>query len=310
MKTIYVAITAYNEPYLKTTIENCLDMAKYPDRVHFGICSHYNDGNQPNLDMKNIKSMDVYHNSMMGVGQGRMNALAFYDNEDYILQLDSHMFFQRNWDEIIIDFYERIKSENGKSVITTYVPWWSPNEDGSINFYDPDDTHTFSGQMSYNKEYFNEQYPKFEIKRSGFRYSDYEQHFGFSAHFFFAEPQFLEEIMPDPLLTFGGEEQTTAMRLSTRGYKIFAIGQPVVWHRNKGHGVLYENDRLKLGGQGNQNSFALFNRKNHRSLIRAKKILTGEILGYWGAPTLKALQKYELDANIDFKEFYSNVEGL
>lgn len=310
MKTIYIAITAYNEPYLKTTIENCLDMAKYPDRVYFGVCSHYNDGQSPTLNFPNTKVMDVFYDSVLGVGQGRLNALAFYNNEDYFFQIDSHMFFQRNWDEIIIDYYEKIKSINPKLAITTYVPWWSPNEDGSINFYDPDNSNFFPRQMIYDKDYFNEQYPKFKLESSNCYDYEYEEHFGFSAHFLFSESNFIQEIMPDPFLTFGGEEQTTALRMSSRGYKIFAIDQPIVWHRNKGHGVLYENDRMSFGGQGDRELFNFFIRKNHESLVRAKKILTGEILGYWGAPTLEALQKYELDANIDFKEFYSNVEGL
>jgi hypothetical protein len=36
-KTIFIARGAYNENYLEQTIENATQMAKYPDRLRFGV---------------------------------------------------------------------------------------------------------------------------------------------------------------------------------------------------------------------------------------------------------------------------------
>ena len=39
--TIFLHLPAYREPELIPTIEDALKQAKYPNRLHFGICRQY-----------------------------------------------------------------------------------------------------------------------------------------------------------------------------------------------------------------------------------------------------------------------------
>ena len=39
--TILIHLPAYREPELIPTIEDALKQAKYPERLHFGICRQY-----------------------------------------------------------------------------------------------------------------------------------------------------------------------------------------------------------------------------------------------------------------------------
>ena len=39
--TIFLHLPAYREPELIPTIKDALDQAKYPKRLHFGICRQY-----------------------------------------------------------------------------------------------------------------------------------------------------------------------------------------------------------------------------------------------------------------------------
>ena len=49
----------------------------------------------------------------------------------------------------------------------------------------------------------------------------------------FSDINFVYEVTPDPLITFGGEQQTIAIRSWTRGYRMFCIPKNIIWHKNK-----------------------------------------------------------------------------
>ena len=106
------------------------------------------------------------------------------------------------------------------------------------------------------------------------------------------------------MLLDNGDEITLALRLSTRGYKIFTIKSPIVWHLNKFHGDLYYKDRL-MGSEVIGKERDLYGQRSDKSLDRVKDILTGKIFGYWGAPSLEKLKEFEQKINLDFNKFYS-----
>lgn len=58
-----------------------------------------------------------------GVGIGRKNSRAFYDNQDHILQVDSHTNFEYGWDTTIVDLYNEavVQSDNKNTVMTAYL---------------------------------------------------------------------------------------------------------------------------------------------------------------------------------------------
>ena len=50
MQTILLHLPAYREPELIPTIKDALEQAKFPERVHFGICRQFN----PKDDFDNV----------------------------------------------------------------------------------------------------------------------------------------------------------------------------------------------------------------------------------------------------------------
>ncbi len=304
-KTIFIAIGSYNESYLEQTVENCIKMAKHPDRLVFGIWAHNNDGVMPDMSkFNNIKMITAQYPTLLGVCPARIAALFMYNNEDYYLQLDAHMLFQKDWDEVLINSYENIKEKEKCELplITTYVPWWANDEDDKILYYSPN-----SSQKSYPMKYAEDGYTRAPVPvQDGFMVDwtdkEYYEHYGLSAHFLFTSGSFVYEILPDIQMMFFGEEMTTALRAWTRGYRIFCIPDPIVWHYNKGAGKLYKHDRWVT--QGDQYLFQDWVEKQERSHLKTRDILTGKILGYWGAPTLDLLRAYEKAASISFEDWY------
>lgn len=307
--TIFVAIPAFNEVDLVSTIEHCLKQAEYPDRVHFGVVTHYNEMDKPDLNFANLKTINVEYPALLGVGPMRSLAVALYDNEDFYLQIDAHMKFDKHWDSYALRAYHKLQEDGvEKPILTTYVPWWSVNEDGSYNNYS-EDKQAPSGYMSYNMEEINRVIP--QQMTEFVDYDDlgieYVEHYGFSAHFAFTKASFIYDVAPDTDYMFYGEEPTTALRAWTRGYRMFCTKLPIVWHKNKNldEGFVPEYDRMRYDGSSEE--LRLHHRRKHRIGERkAHMVLTGHLFGYWGAPDYKSLYEYQNACGFDFMYFYSN----
>jgi hypothetical protein len=84
---------------------------------------------------------------------------------------------------------------------------------------------------------------------------------------------------------------------------MFAIRNPIVWHLNKFDGDLYYKDRL-MAAEPPCKETELYKFRSSSGYTRIKDILTGKILGYWGAPTLEKLKEFEKVIDLDFNKFY------
>lgn len=309
MKTIFISVGAYNEPYIKLMLDNCLENAEFPDRVHFGLWLHNNDDNDLDLSpYANVKSASLNYDSLLGVPPARLNAMGLYDNEDYYLQVDGHMLFEKHWDTKIIEKFEGIREVFEKPIITTYTPWWSMT-DGCVNFYSNESNASCAPMVLDVESSIKEGYPKPKTEYSDWGDDElYKEHYCISAHFLFTLPSFIEDVLPDPLIMYSGEEMSLAVRAWTRGYRIVTIRNPIAWHLNKFHGDKYEKDRL-WDSRNSGKLFQHFLRKNQKGMDRAKRILTGDLLGYWGSPTKEALISYEEASGISFEKIYTDLEN-
>lgn len=305
MKTIFIAIAAYNEPHLKMMIDNCLENAEYPERISFGIWYHYNDMDPVDFSgYKNIRITYINYEYPLGVGIARLGANTLYENEDYYLQVDGHMLFQHHWDSKLLSHYDRIKEKYDKPIISTYTRWWSFSN-GNVNFYSNQDSNN-SGVMAIDYENsIREKYVKPKNIQTDWTNKDYIEHHFISAHFLFADKMFMSEIMSDPLILFGGEEVTTAVRAWTRGYRIFTISNPIAWHLNKWDGDMFEKDFRKISPD--KPKIGQFYNKENAGKQRAKDILLGNITGYWGAKDIDSLREYEIASGINFQDFYNSI---
>lgn len=310
-KTIFIAIGAYNESYLEQTIISAFEMAARPDLLRFGVFSLNSDGVIPKFEHVNVRLLTAQFPSLLGVCPSRISALFLYKDEDYYMQVDGHMLFEKNWDTKVKSKYELIKKDFDKPIITTYVPWWCNRPDGSIYGYEPESLVP-AMPVRFSKSIFEYDVPIQEGFIIDWAESDYYEHHGFSAHFVFTEPQFIKDILPDIDMMFFGEEHTTALRAWTRGYRMFAIKEPIVWHYNKvsefGTEVLYEHDRHRT--LGDVHSSQIFHTKNEIALRKTREILTGELLGYWGSPTKDLVEEYEKVSGFSFSDFFKTKDAI
>lgn len=298
-ETILLHLPAYRDPELIPTIKDALDKAKYPKRIHFGICRQYHpeDGFDDLTEFKKDKRFKIYE-CLYTEAKGLPWARAIIneqllDDEDYVCQLDSHHRFAQDWDETLIEMHNGLEKKGYKPIVCGYSPLYDPFNDPAgrsmepwqsqfVCFY-PHGTIFIRPGLLHGYQNMTEPVPSRFI----------------CGHFDFARSEWAREIKHDPDIYFSGEEINLTVRSYTHGYDLFHPNKIVVWHstmREERAGKLKWDDDAKLGTDWwNKQEYA---RKKIRCLFRVEDgiDLTGYDLG-----TARTLADYEAYAGVNFK---------
>jgi len=141
-KTIFVAVACIgDDTELERTVESCIKNASFPDRVNVGVNLVYGKtiAKDYNYIYRIEQFLSAFHNVRyavnhiqrpLSIARDRNNAASLYENEDYVLQIDSHCFFTRGWDEQLIESLEQAIEmvNNQKTVLTATLPKYNLDE--------------------------------------------------------------------------------------------------------------------------------------------------------------------------------------
>ena len=300
-ETIFVHLPAYRDPELVPTIKSALENAKYPKRIHFGVCRQYHpEDGFDNLDeYKNDKRFNIYeclYTEAKGLPWARavINEQLMGD-QDYILQLDSHHRFAKDWDVTLIEMHNQREKQGYKPILAAYLPLYTPFNDPGGRTMEPWQQHFVCfyphGTIFIRPGLLTGWQDMTEAPFSRF----------LSGHFCFARAEWAREIKHDPDIYFSGEEINLTVRSYTHGYDMFHPHKLVVWHstmREERSGMLKWDDDAKLGVDWwNRQNTA---RAKIRQLFRVEDNgfdLTGYDLG-----TTRTIEDYEAYAGVNFKE--------
>jgi hypothetical protein len=325
-QTIFIGIPAFNEEDLEATINSAFDNAFYPENIFVGVGMQYTENNFPDLKKyKNVRFAQIFSEIPFGTSSTRSIACSFYENQDYYLQIDSHTIFNRGWDKKLIDYYNELNAYVEKPLLSGYLPDWHREvETGTVRAmdlsYDFDryfpcwalevkSTSQWRKQEEDLFKYFTYEIEAIDspcIIQHSYENSNFTEHYLISGHFIFTSGEFLLEVPHDTRLPYH-EENSTALRAWTRGYRIFSIKESPLWTREmntRGRDV-YNSWRHNV--YKNDNNGKTFKEKIVDGTLRNKDILTGKILGIWGAPSIDLLKEYEKASKIDYKKFYENM---
>ncbi|KAL3902970.1 MAG: hypothetical protein SGARI_005588 [Bacillariaceae sp.] len=178
----------------------------------------------------------------MGPCYARGLAQTLHRGEDYVLQIDSHMRFRRNWDEYLIQQCNSIKEQtsNKKVMLTTYpVGYTLPNnipKDETRGTYlvpwkfDDNGMLRQRGRLLKDKEDTGGD----DHGNSTTAPVSLDKHYLFAGGFNFAPAaQVLQDVPYDTMglpHLFFGEELSMAVRLFTHGYDLYAPKETVAYH--------------------------------------------------------------------------------
>ena len=110
MTKTYIKLPSLDDTELIPTIKDAVNKADKPENLVFGIYLLYKQ--EENLDnlVQVTEILNKSHGSefklmaqefteeLIGVGVGRKMAESMYEDEDYVLQIDAHTMFSKNWD--------------------------------------------------------------------------------------------------------------------------------------------------------------------------------------------------------------------
>ena len=300
-RKIFLHLPAYREPELIPTIKDAIDNAKNPERLVFGICRQFNPEDKfDNIDEfrkdKRFKIIDMPYQEAKGLAFARYQINTMLENEEYVLQLDSHHRFAQNWDETLIDMHDGLKKKGvEKPIIGGYLPTYNPENDpaGRANepwqsifscFY-PHGTIFIRPMAFQNWQSLTEPVPARFL----------------SGHFAFADNHWGKIIKHDSDIFFSGEEINLTVRSYTHGYDIFHPHKVIIWHatmRTERDGILVWDDQAKRGED------CEIGQTNARAKIR--QLLKTQYNGYdltgYNLGTERSLHDYERFSGICFKK--------
>jgi len=278
------------------------------NRIVFGVCHQYNPDDaflkldsffQPAslLGYNNlVKVNEMLYTEAKGLPFARAKVNEMITDEDYVLQLDSHHRFAKNWDETLINWHLGLEAKGYKPLIAGYLPRYNPLNDPAERAMEP-----WQSQFACF-------YPFGTIFIRPARLEGWENMTEpvparfLSGHFAFARTQWARDVKHDPNIYFSGEEINLTVRSYTHGYDLFHPPKVVVWHstmREERSGILVWDDQSKRGvnwGALQDNA-----RKRIRVLLGSEIDYTVDLTGY-ELGTARTLRDYEKYAGINFKK--------
>jgi hypothetical protein len=292
---IFIQIASYRDPQLIHTIKSALENAKKPKNLVFGIARQYHpEDGFDNLDEyrndKRFRILDIPHQESKGVCWARHQVQQLYKDETYTMQIDSHMRFEKDWDDEFIKMIKQLQKDGyPKPLLTGYVSSFDPDNDPTGRVREPW-RMVFDRFIPEGAVFFlPETIPSWQEMKKPVTARFY------SAHFAFTLGEFSTEVQHDPEFYFHGEEISIAARAYTHGYDLFHPHKVLIWHEytRKGRTKQWDDDK----------EWHLKNNQSHKKNRQLFGMDGEEMIdmGKYGFGTVRSLFDYEKYAGINFK---------
>ncbi len=300
--TIFISLASYCDDMLEFTLKSAFNSAKNKENIFFGIVdqNHVNSRDTiKSLEFSNqIRYCHIFPNDSLGVSWARHLCFSLYNNEKYFLQVDSHTYFEENWDENLIYQYNELLIKSSKPIISTYPYGFTIDENAKVNYKKP------SGKYILVLRPKSEQILTTEdlvLRFKAEHVLSNEAILGchIAAGFLFAKGSFIEEIPYDPYLYFHGEEQSLAIRSYTKGWDIYHPTWIPLYHLYKKSGTKYDSHHWS-GDISKQRDFE-WTYLQKRAKERIKKLINGELNhSIYGLGNVRTIKQYIDFSKIDY----------
>ena len=206
MDKIFINIAAYRDPTLVKTIKDALSKAKNPERLVFAIGLQYYKNEIPDLsfiDSSQLKLINYDVDTRPGLVRVRYELSKLVTDEKYFLMIDSHMQFDQDWDDNLIN---ELNSYGKKTVLSGFPH--NLNADYRYGFYEDNIT---IDSIIHKKD--DSRLIHFVV-----------------CSLIFAHVDFLTDVGLDAHSQFINEELYIAWRIFMSGWQIFVPKTKIVQH--------------------------------------------------------------------------------
>jgi hypothetical protein len=290
---IFVHIPSYRDRECQWTVRSLFDNARYPERIFVGICWQ----TVPDLDAdcfqietcpSQVRAEHFHIDQAQGLGWARQQAQRLWQQEEYSLQIDSHMRFVPDWDVAMLEMLEACESAD--PVLTVYPPGYIPPDRliepdrpavQCVKRFLPNGLLEFSAETLAADVATDRPIPTAAC----------------AGGFIFGSSRILRDVPADPLIYFNGEEPNLALRLWTAGFDLFSPCRTLLYHYyERKDGSRHWDDSLTANSRGVRTL------RRMRALCEPGSVSAAEVaeLGPYGLGTRRTLAEYEAFSGVDF----------
>lgn len=220
MPRIFVSIAAYRDPDVVATIQSAVNNAAR--QVAVGVVLQYDtltgsdDSWLRALPRARVRRVD--YRDAAGPCVARAAALDLYAEEDFVLQVDSHTRFRRNWDVDLVEEWTRCRNAN--AILTAYPMDFEDAQDERPTLLAPDSFDQDGMLRSVGRKLLRVQNGPIPSPL-------------WCAGFSFCTGEAYRRVPYDPSLRFlfFGEELSMAARFWTHGYDFYAPSKAIIYHK-------------------------------------------------------------------------------
>jgi len=210
------------------------------------------------------------------------------------------MLFEQDWDETLLEQYEKLKGSSKKPIISTYPYGFSFDEEDNPIYKKQSQNYALVLRPHPETPLvedsavlrFKAEHQKTEIPVLGSH---------LAAGFIFADASFIEEVPYDPFLYFHGEEQSLAIRAFTRGWDIYHPNIIPLYHYYKQSNRSYTTHHWHKDIESQRSLSSAYLKA--RGVKRVTRLLYGDGMrgSIYGLGTIRTLEEYTLFSGIDYK---------
>ncbi len=301
---IFVSIASFCDPWLRFTLDGLFGQAKDPQQIQVAVVDQSLDDNRAWLRRTDywprIRYVNLHPAETRGVSWARNIAFSLYGGEDYLLQIDSHTYFDQGWDRRLVQLLEACRARAAKPIISTYPP--------PLEFDQEDRPRKNSSDSNYAMVLRPHPDTRLSADNATLRFraeyvlgGDFVPGHHLAAGFIFTLGGFVEEIPYDPFMYFHGEEQNLAARAYTHGWQIFHPRQrdiPLA-HLYKQSGVEHRTHHWHQ--EYEEQRVIKWMELKKRSDRRLRELLFEQRLtGAYGLGLVRTLEQFAGESGIDY----------
>ena len=129
---ILVLLASFLDDDLPNTIKSCVENARHPDNIRFAVFLQHDEKLATIVDdlPYDIVTRKAHYTESKGIGWARDIVNSLYTDEDYILQIDSHIRMAKDWDTILVD---ELNNLGDKAVISYLSPSFFRDKEAGVD---------------------------------------------------------------------------------------------------------------------------------------------------------------------------------
>jgi len=308
---IFISLAAFCEPFLEFTMKDALSKAKCPENLFFGVVDQHTENRRKQveewvLDPKQLSYVHIDPVESRGVSWARSLVNSLVKDERFYLQIDSHTFFEENWDVSLIQSLSALNVLVPKPVLSVYPYGFEFDECMKPKISNnPSDRTTLALRVHPETELSTDNVV-LRFRAEHVMQKAYVNGFHLAGGFIFTYREFVDEVPYDPYFYFHGEEQGLAIRAFTRGWNIYHPPFIPLYHLYKAPNQSHQNHHWHT--DWNEQRHYDWGDLKRRAALRLNQLLNNELKGSFGLGCERNLTDFYNLSGIDYANRSVNRE--